>query len=378
MIRWIVAGCAVACLGGCAAGSVREPPAELIAFAPQAEVKELWSADVGAATKSYTGLAPVLDGTMVFATGADGRVNAFAADSGKRQWETDLDVSVSGATGAGAGMVLVGTKNGGLIALDEATGKQRWAANLSSQMVAPAVAAAGIAVAQTVDGKLVGLAAADGKRVWVYERAEPALSLRGTSTPVIAGDRVITGFAAGRLVAVQLADGKLLWELPVGQPQGRNEIERLIDVDASPLVVGDMLYAASYQGKLIAVNLQSGSIVWSRDVSIYSGLAADAANVYVSDDKDQVWAFDRRSGASVWKQDRLRGRALSAPAVVAGYVAVGDFEGYMHWLSPEDGRFVARRQIGSSPIRAPAVVAKDTLYVASHSGVVAALQLKQK
>lgn len=357
---------------GCASRSVREPPSPLVDFLPRANVETVWTADIGSAAGRHLALRLALYEGIIYAADAKGQVGAYRADTGRRVWETDLAVPVSGAVGAGEGLVLIGTRRGAVIALDAATGKERWREPVSSEVLAPAVAGGGRVAVQTVDGKLAGLSAKDGKRVWLYDRTEPALSLRGTSTPIIADDIVLSGFASGRLVGLQLSDGRVRWELPVSQPRGRNEIERLVDVDASPIVRGDMLYAASYRGKLVAVNLRAGSIAWSRDISSYAGLALDENNLYLTDDVGQVHAFERRTGASVWRQNKLRGRGVSGPMYVAGRVAVGDAEGYVHYLAVEDGSLLARQRVGGGPVRA-GVVNGETLYV-SASDTLAALR----
>lgn len=365
---------ALAMLSACASRSVREPPAPLPELKPELRVSELWTVDVGASAGTALRITPALEDGAVYMAAAEGRVSAHAADSGKELWEVDLEARISGATGVGEGLVLVGSRQGEVIALQRENGNRAWSARVSSEVLAAPAAAAGIVVVQTVDGKVFGLAAADGKRAWVYERTEPALTLRGTATPAIVNDVVLTGFASGRIAALRLQDGKLLWEVPVTQPRGRNEIERLVDVDASPLVLGETIYAASYQGKLVALNPRGGAVAWSRDVSTYRALATDGRNIYVTDDRGHVLAFDARSGASVWKQDQLRGREPSAPVVQGDYLLVGDFEGYVHWLAREDGRLLARHRVDGA-VRAPAVAAGDTIFVAGLSGTLSALRL---
>lgn len=361
-------------LTACASRPAREPPAPLPDIKAERHVNELWSVDAGAAAKRGLRLAPALEDGVIFVADPEGSVSAYAADTGKRLWETDLDVPVSGATGVGEGLVLVGSRQGQVIAIERESGRQAWTAQVSSEVLAPPAGALGVVVVQTVDGKVFGLSAADGKRAWVYERTEPALTLRGTARPVIVNDVVLTGFASGRIAALRLKDGQLLWEVPVAQPRGRNEIERLVDVDAAPLVLGETIYAASYQGKLVALNPRGGNVVWSRDVSTFDALASDGRNIYLVDDRGHVLAFDAQSGASVWKQDGLRAREPSAPVVAGDYVVVGDFEGYVHWLAREDGRLVARRRVDGA-VRAPAVADGERLFVADVSGSLSALRL---
>ncbi|MHB8697514.1 MAG: outer membrane protein assembly factor BamB [Sulfuricaulis sp.] len=358
---------------------VREEPAKLQDFVTDMRVKEVWSADTGAsAADKGIKLSPALDGKVIYTSDPKGQVSAFEADTGHRMWNVRVHRPVTGAIAVGDDLVVVATKKGEVVALNRADGHQLWNDNVSSEVLAPVAIQAGVVVAQSVDGELTGLAEAGGKKIWTYERLEPALSLYGTATPVIADDVVLTGFASGKIVAIQVHDGKLLWEMSVAEPHGRNEVERLVDVDASPLVVGNVLFAASYQGKVIAVDLPTNRILWSRDMSTFTGMDADTKNLYITDDHSDVIALDQQTGVSVWKQDNLRARQLNAPRYVDGTVAVGDFDGYIHWLSTADGHFVARYRVTHSPIRAQAQVSGNTLYVSSQSGELAALRLEKK
>lgn len=354
----------------------REEPAALVEFSPERKVMELWSTSAGAgAGKHVLQFAPLLIDNTIFTADHGGRVLAISADKGKVAWEVSLGNPLTAGPGGGDGLIIVASKTGELTALNQADGQKLWKSPISGEILAPASVRSGIVVAQTMDGKVYGLSATDGKRLWTYARSEPTLSLRGTSKPVLIGDYIFTGFASGKLVALRLGDGRLLWEMTVAAPRGRNEIERLVDVDSAVLIVGETLFAASYQGKVIAIDLKSGNTNWSRDTSTYTGVAADRSNVYVSDEQGHVMALDQKNGASVWKQDKLRARGLSRPAVVDGYVTVADYEGYVHWLSADDGHFVARYHVGSGAIQAPPAVAGEILYVANQGGLLAALRL---
>ena len=372
--------CAVLLLAGCGGSrAVREEPAKLQDFTAQKQVKEVWSADIGAsAVKRGVVLFPALEGDVIYTSDPKGHVRAYAADSGRARWKVYLKKPVTGATAAGDGLVVVATKDGDVVALDAKDGHQLWTGNVSSEVLAPAAIHDGVVVVQSVDGKLAGLSAKDGKRLWVYERLEPPLSLYGTAAPVATRNIVISGFASGKIVALQIRDGKTLWEMPVAQPHGRNEVERLVDVDDPPVIVGNLLFAASYQGKIIAVDMQTGRILWSRDTSTYTGMDADANNVYLTDASGNVIAFDQHTGASVWKQEQLHARQLNPPRYMDGLVAVGDFEGYVHWLSASDGHFVARYRVNHSPIRSRILAGHGMFYVCSQSGELAALRLTNK
>jgi outer membrane protein assembly factor BamB len=368
----------ISLLAACAGESrlTREEPAPLVDFSPERKVKEVWSVSAGVgADKQVLQFAPFLLDDAIYTADRKGKVFAISVEQGKIAWEVSLETLLTAGAGGGEGLIVVASKSGEIIALNQADGQRLWKSAISGEILAPATVRRGIVVAQTMDGKIYGLSAKDGKRLWIYTRTEPTLSLRGTSTPVVIGDFIFTGFASGKMVALRLNDGRLLWEMNVANARGRNEIERLVDIDAAVVILGETLFAASYQGKIVAVDLKTGKTDWSRDMSTYSGVAADRRNVYVSDAQGQVIALDQQNGATVWKQDKLRARGLSRPSVVGSQVSVADQEGYVHWLSADDGHFVARYRVSSSPIQAPAVVAGENLCVASQSGQLAALRL---
>lgn len=377
MMRRVGAASLLLVLNGCSwfGDAPVEVPAALVEFEPTANVTELWSANSGTGPgRQYLKLVPVLHGNTIYVVDTRGRVRALAQDSGQERWRTNLDMETTGGAGFGDDLVLVASRKGVVVALEPGKGQVMWQAQVGSEVLAPPAAESGVVVVQSVDGRLSGFAAATGKRLWGVDRSEPALSLRGTATPVIVGGVVLTGFASGKILAIGLQNGRVLWETPVAQPQGRSEIERLIDVDVPVLVVGRMLLAAAYQGKIVAVDMEGGRLLWSREISTHSALTADGTNVYVSDARANVIALDLRSGTTVWKQDKLALRRLSAPVVTGSSVAVADFEGYVHWLAREDGRFLARARAAHAAILASPIADGDTLYVNTQNGQLVALR----
>lgn len=329
-----------------------EKPAELVSFKPSAELKPLWQARVGGAGDVVLFPAAVRD--SVYATGADGQIARFDAGSGAQQWRIDAGRKISGGIGAGANLVLAGSAKGELLAFD-AGGKPLWQARLSSEVLSEPKAADDIVVVRTGDGRIYGLDARDGKRRWVYQRALPALSLRSHAGVVVTRGAVFAGFAGGKLVALNLANGNVGWEATVALPRGATELERVTDVSSLPAVDERMICATAYQGRTACFDIASGNLVWARDIPSAAGLAMDERNVYVSDVRGAVHALDKHTGASMWKQDKLFARQVTAPLALGRYVAVADLQGYVHLLSREDGGFVARAatdgsQIGASPV----------------------------
>ncbi len=352
-----------------------DPPAPLVTFEPSIEVSSLWTARVGAGSKKlYVKLLPAAAYGRVYAAGAKGRVTAHDAASGELVWETDTEVPISGGTGVGDKLVLVGTSEAEVLALDAENGELQWRVHVSSEVLATPKAADGVVVVRTVDGRIAGLSPMDGKRLWAYDSTVPVLSLRGASAPVLYHGAVIAGLANGKLVALRLKDGALLWETRVAVPRGRSDLERMVDIDAEPIVADGVVHVVTYQGNISTVAIQDGRVLWKRDMSSHAGIGADDRYLYVTDEQSHVWALDRRSGASLWKQDKLHARKVTAPAAYGEYVVVGDYEGYLHWLDRRDGHFVARIKVDEEGIIAPPQVVGDTVYVSGIDGTLVAVR----
>lgn len=354
------------------------PPSELVEFPAEFEPKIAWSTDAGkGADDDYSDLGAWLQGEAITTVDYEGYVSSYVSQTGKQRWRTDLDVPVAAGVGGGDGLILVGTREGQLIALDEQTGKTKWKKQLTSEILAPAKAANRVVVARTADGRISGLSSEDGSRLWSYQRAVPLLSLRGASEAVIAGNVVIAGYANGKVVALSLHDGAVIWEVSVAVPRGRTELDRLVDIDSAPVVINDTVYVVAYHGQLAALSLDTGRMLWHREMSSRSGLDVDAGDsVYVSDDTDYIWALQDGSGDALWRQTRLLRRKVTAPAIAGNNVVVGDFEGYVHWISREDGRFVARTKIADKAIRSKPVVKDGLVFVTASDGTLTAFRIQ--
>jgi outer membrane protein assembly factor BamB len=382
MRRWLALALGLPLLQGCATVSgwfsgekVSEPPAPLAEFQPETRVQTVWSRDAGSAGGELVlALRPGLRGGQLAVADPRGRVSLLDADTGAPVWEADLRLPASAGPTLGDGVVVVGASDGQVVALEAEGGAVRWETRLSSEVLAPPAIARGVAVVRSVDGRVYGLDARSGRRIWVFERAAPVLTLRGTAAPVVAGDLVLLGFDGGRLVAVTLQDGRAVWEVGLGSPRGRSDIERIVDVDAAPVVAADAVYAVAYHGRLAALDLASGRPHWDREMSSTSGLAVSGRTVYVSDEQGYVWGLDRFSGQDQWQQTGLRGRGLTGPVVVGRYVVVGDREGYLHWLRREDGAFAGRERVDREGFYPGLETDGTTLYVYGRGATVAALR----
>jgi len=352
------------------------PPEPLVEFEPEFEPDILWRENTGDGVENtYADLSPWLQGERIFTVDHKGDVRSYQAKNGRSVWRQKLKVTVAAGVGGGAGKILIGTQQGEVIALDEHNGDILWRQRLTSEVLAPAKANESVVVVRTADGRVTGLSADEGKILWNYQRSVPLLSLRGVSAPEIIGDRALAGYDNGKLVALSLVDGKVIWEKSVSLPRGRTELERLVDIDADLKLVENTVYAAAYQGNLAALDIGTGNELWEREISSKVGFdVARGEAVYITDEDSYVWAIQDGTGDSLWRQTRLLRRNVTAPTIVGDYIVVGDLEGYIHWLARSDGRFVARQEITDEPITSQPIVADGILYVMSSDGRLTAIE----
>jgi outer membrane protein assembly factor BamB len=297
-------------------------------------------------------LQPVVYNNRIFVANGEGLLLALD-NEGKELWRYWLGSRLSGGMAAGAGYLVVGTPEGVVLALDAETGVEKWRNYVSSEVIAPPAIGEGLVITRTVDGKLFAMDIESGERKWFSDRNVPVLTQRGTSSPLIGGGITVAGFDNGKVAAFRLENGQPLWEKRVGQPTGRSEIERIADVDTNPVIFGSVMYAASVNGSVIAIDLRNGETLWQRELSTHRNLGIDAQMLYASNSQGHLVALDRRNGFVLWTQKALENRQLSAPVALGDYVVVGDLEGYVHFLKREDGSFVTRVEVDGDGLQAP-------------------------
>ena len=343
------------------------------------KIKELWSVGVGDGQgDGFYRLQPAISGEVIYAASADGEVVAVDRKRGKTLWEVDLDISLSGGVGVYNDVLLLGSSEGLVLKLDANTGEQLWTTMLTGEILSPPQANGKVVVAQTYNGKLQGLDFATGQLLWTYNSKVPVLTIRGTSVPIMENNRVYAGFASGRVLAFDAQTGSIVWDGRVAIPQGRSEIERIVDVDGTMELAGNELYAVSYQGSVVAIDVESGRKIWQQKASSFSGVSLGFGNVYAADEDGTLNAFMRNGEGVRWSQGALGYRQLSRPTPVGSYVTVGDFEGYLHVLSQVDGDFVGRVRVDSDGVRADMLSEDGILYVFANDGELVAYEITAK
>jgi outer membrane protein assembly factor BamB len=374
MIRRLAVALLMLGLAACTSygGGGREdlPPPEPDDYQADIGVKRIWQRSVG--TLSAQGgfaLQPVVAGDRVYVASVDGKVHALDKDTGKPHWQRDLGHPLSAGPAVADGLLVVGSRDGDAVGLRASDGEELWRSGVTSEILARPAVSADLVVVRVADGRVFGLDAATGRRRWLYEQTVPVLTLRGTSSPILVpGQLVVVGFDTGRLVALTPEDGRPVWDIAVAAPKGRTDLERMVDIDADPVMHRADIYVASHNGRLASIDANSGRARWDRELSVVAGLAVDAERVYATDAEDYVWAFDRFSGATVWRQEDLRGLRLTGPAVFRDHLLVGDDAGYLNWLALRDGSLQNRQRIGGAFVAVP-VVQGDTIYLLTENGL---------
>jgi outer membrane protein assembly factor BamB len=370
---WLVLAASV--LAACGKDTI-EAPAKLIEFDPAIDIRKVWSTKIGGGSQRLRlGLAPATDGTNVFAGAHDGTAAAYDLSSGAVVWSTKSNARLAAGPGVGFGLVVYGTSDGSLIALDADTGEERWQTAVGSEVLSAPVVGAEAIVFRNVGGQLTAVSTEDGSEIWTVVQSLPTLTLRGNSAPIVIQGSAVAGFDNGRVGKYEMEFGQREWEVPLASPVGRSEIDRLVDVGVDLEVFGNDVYAATFQGRAAAVDLNSGSILWQRDFSSFTGIGVDIQNVYVTTDVSAIVALNRLTGTEVWRQEALRLRDLTAATRFRDTVVVADFEGYLHFLSGSNGSFLARERAGSGQITGQPLALGPLLLVQSEDGTITALEI---
>lgn len=358
---------------------------------------ELWEQEFDTGVDSYfSRLRPVVAYDKVFAATRQGRISAFDPATGAEIWQTNMaefrdegvfagvsklwsdgiSAKVSGGLAAAYQTVFFGTENGLLIALDADTGALKWQAVVKGEVLAAPAVDEGLVIVNTAAGVLHALDAETGESAWQVESEVPPLTLRGIAAPAIAAGGAIIGTATGKLQVYILDSGQLAWDQVIASASGTTELERLVDIDSQPLIIAGVVYTISYNGTLAATELRSGRIIWKREYQSYRRLSLSGNMLFVVDEKSQVYALDRRNGVQIWTNSELRRRDLTAATPVRDYIVVGDKYGYLHWLQQDDGKLVARVEVGNDEdegIYAAPVVAQQIIYTQTRDGELVAI-----
>lgn len=389
--RWLVAGVAVGLLGGCGTmdkvgdkmggwvggwftGAPKVKPAELGEIKPSASISRAWEANVGAGAP-YA-FSPASDGQAIYAAGKDGRLLKIDLTSGRELARAESDKPVSAGVGVGSALVVVGTSKGEVLAFHSTDLKPAWTAKLAGEiLVAPAVGY-GLVAVRSNNGSISLLDAADGKLRWSQSYSLPALTLREAGSLALTRQALYAGQPGGKLTALSLANGAPLWEAAVGQPRGATELERIADITGSIAADERMVCAAAYQGRVACFAPRDGRPLWARELSGFNGVDMDERQVYAADEHAAVYAYDKEGGVNVWKQAALRDRQASTPLALGRWLVVGDYQGYVHVLSRDDGSFAARASTDGSRIRGPMLALDRGFVVQTANGGVYAFKIQ--
>jgi outer membrane protein assembly factor BamB len=380
--RKLASVAALALIAGCSTLSGLNPfaskdkgnqPAPLTELKAGMAARTVWKLDIGKSNKYE--LSPAVSGNTVVVASSDGNLARIEADNGRQLWRTKAGVDLTTGAGTDGNLIAVGGAKGMLLAFDM-DGKPLWKAQLSSEILSAPAVAHGIVVARSIDNVIVGYDAASGQKKWTVQRPLPPLTLRLSPGMVVHNQDVIIAQPGGKLVSLIMATGAPRWEIEVGVARGATELERVTDIGGNPVVFENDVCAATYQGRVGCFDITTGSARWTRDLSSQVGVAADQLYVFAVDDKGAVYAFNRESGTNAWKNDKLSYRALSTPVSFGRAVAVGDYQGYVHFLAREDGKLLARVATDGSPITSTPVVAGSNLIFQTQNGTVAAIAVE--
>lgn len=368
-------------LFGCSSTDEKDDlePAELVDFLPSAEADVVWDrwAGDGAGTDSWIRLKPAVEGDSIFVCDADGDCYGYNRHTGDSIWHNDFDLRISGGVAAGDGVVAFGTLDGELVVINSSDGNEVFRQQLTSEVLSSPAIHQGILVVQSQNGHVYGFDLKSQEQRWHYDASLPLLSLRGSADPLITDRVTYASFANGKVVALSNENGVALWEKRISIPSGKSDLEKLADVDGTPVVTPTTLYAVGFNGFVRAIDVFTGRVRWQKEFSSWVGPAYSFGQVYLALDNGHLVALDERSSSVNWKLEVLKNRRLTRPVVLGNYVVVGDYDGYLHFVSQIAGTFADRIRIDWDGLLSDPIVVDDTLYIYSSDGTLAAVKIQE-
>lgn len=398
-LGWLLVVCSFA-MSGCSWFSKKtgNEPMELVDFKHTLDLDRVWKRGIGEGqNEGFSRLTPALDGETIYAVDYEGLVVAVNANTGKKLWKKkinqphtglwgwiksffetkDPNYQIVGGIAAENGLLLVATYAGEVMALSKDDGAELWRRQLSGEIVSAPRTNGTVVAAQSVNGKLFALDAKTGDQLWFYDNPPPVLTLRGTPSPIVTDTAIYAGFSNGRMMAFNPNNGLILWEQRIALPRGRSELERMVDIHSNPLVKDGVIYVGTYQGRISALSRGSGSALWGQDGSTSENLAISNDKLFVSHADGKVVAYNSANGEQLWTNDKMLRRGLNGPQVFGDYLAVVDYQGYMHILNQIDGEFAARVRVDRKGARAPMLTDGETLYVYTNGGKLIAYRVEK-
>lgn len=348
----------------------------LVAIEAPVQITQAWRLDTGHGTNGkhiHLMLAESKD--KLYTVDANGNLMVINSVTGKPEWTLALKAPVSAGPTVAEQRLIVGTSDGKVITVDLNARKIAWVSSTTSEILAAPTISDDIVLVHTMDGGLSALGLADGRQLWRYTHNLPPLMLRRSSSPIVVKDVIIAGFANGKLLAMQKNDGSIVWSQDISNPKGTTDLQRMIDISADPVVYKDRVYASSYQGNIAGLTLNNGHVIWDRDIASYAGFAAADNMLYVSATNGDVVAIEAPTGGTYWLQTELQGRRLTKPAVLEKYLVIGDEDGNIHWLDKSTGRIAGRSELDRDGIDAMPIVHNNTVYILGCGGALLKLEV---
>jgi len=345
-------------------------PKQLKEIKSQVKVSKNWSVPVGKAKKNseYLKIKPVIRGDIIYTADASGLIKSVNVKNGKINWTSQLKNGIVSGPTIADGFIAVGTNTASLVLLNQADGKLLWENKVSADVLSPPALSLQKIIAKTIDGKVFAFDAVTGKQLWTADHGSPSLILKASSSPIILDNMVLIGFSDGKLDALELQTGRLVWQRSIAYATGSSDVERLVDIDADPIVKNKVAYLASYQGYIGALSLTDGHFLWRKPGSVYKNMILNGSSLYLTDSNDILWSIDSRNGNVNWKQTALKARGLTEPSVVGNELVVGDKTGYLHFIGTKTGELLARSQLSGRISISPNVSGRD-LFVLTDNGM---------
>ena len=315
-----------------------KPYKDLPSFSDEVKVEIVWEKKLsGEIENNYTFLNMFKFGENIYVPSSNKKIHIVSAELGNLNNSIDVELDIFSGVVADDNLIYFGSKQDTVTAVESSSKNVLWQRVMSSEVMSISRVENELIYVTTNDSKVTAIDTNTGKFIWINSQIPAALSIRGSSAPIIEDDKVYIGFEDGRIVSYNSRNGDIIWQVQLPSTRIETVIDRLNDIDGSMILDNGVLYAISYQGSIAAIDSFNGQLLWTQEASSINGLASNNNSIFYIDNDGIMKSVDKYTGRQEWEQSQFFKRLIGSPVFFNDFIIANDIENYLHIFNIETG-----------------------------------------
>ena len=325
----------------------KDLPTPLYDLKSNVDLEVIWQENIGKHNGDNLDIFHIED--FLYVATSNGTIKKIDSNNGNKFWEKKFNVNLTSGIAGDDENLFFSTSDGFLWCMNH-DGELIWKTLLDGEVNSLPIIYDSKVVVKLNSYKIIQLNSKDGSVLWKYQAGIPPLTYKSEGKLLQSNNVVYLGLPGGKLIAIDSPTGGLVWESNISRAKGATDIERANDITSHPVIDEDLIYGVTTNGDISALNRRNGKTLWTEPISSFYGMAFDGSNLFVTHDTGSIYSVNKDVGEIEWRQAGLQYRRIGVGTIIKDYVAFGDYDGYVHFLSIEDGSIVGRIKLEDSQI----------------------------